>query len=81
MMRAKKEQHGNTKEDAEFWKWLYEYNLEQPEQKKIHVIGLDIESNWEGEAVAARLLLKEGAQAPYGLHQWWEIYRRFVKGN
>lgn len=71
MMRAKKEQHGNTKEDAEFWKWLYEYNLEQPEQKKIHVIGLDIESNWEGEAVAARLLLKEGAQAPYGLHQWW----------
>lgn len=74
MMKAKKEQHGNTKEDAEFWKWLYEYNQAQPEQQKIHVIGLDIESIWEGEAVAARLLLKKDAQAPHGLHQWWSDF-------
>ncbi len=32
-----------TKEEYEFWQWLYEYNQQQSEQDKLHIIGLDVE--------------------------------------
>lgn len=32
-----------TKEEYEFWQWLYEYNQQQSQQDKLHIIGLDVE--------------------------------------
>lgn len=32
-----------TQDEYQFWKWLYDYNQQQPENDKLHIIGLDIE--------------------------------------
>ena len=32
-----------TQDEYQLWKWLYDYNQQQPENDKIHIIGLDIE--------------------------------------
>lgn len=32
-----------TQDEYQLWKWLYDYNQQQPENDKLHIIGLDIE--------------------------------------
>lgn len=32
-----------TQDEYQLWKWLYDYNQQQPENCKLHIIGLDIE--------------------------------------
>lgn len=32
-----------TKEEEEFWRWLYEYNQSLPENDKLHIIGVDLD--------------------------------------
>lgn len=32
-----------TQDEYQLWKWLYDYNQQQPENDKLHIIGLDVE--------------------------------------
>lgn len=32
-----------TQDEYQLWEWLYDYNQQQPENDKLHIIGLDIE--------------------------------------
>lgn len=32
-----------TQDEYQLWKWLYDYNQQQSEQDKLHIIGLDVE--------------------------------------
>ena len=32
-----------TQDEYQLWQWLYDYNQQQPENDKLHIIGLDIE--------------------------------------
>lgn len=46
-----------TQDEYQFWKWLYDYNQQQPENDKLHIIGLDIEFQKKTSARGLSLLL------------------------
>ena len=48
-----------SQEEYEFWQWLYEYNQQQPQKHKLHVLGLDIEFQPNSSARGLSLLLDE----------------------
>lgn len=46
-----------TQDEYQLWKWLYDYNQQQPENDKLHIIGLDIEFQKKTSARGLSLLL------------------------
>lgn len=46
-----------TQDEYQLWKWLYDYNQQQPESDKLHIIGLDIEFQKKTSARGLSLLL------------------------
>lgn len=48
-----------SQEEYKFWQWLYEYNQQQPQKRKLHVLGLDIEFQANSSARGLSLLLDE----------------------
>lgn len=46
-----------TQDEYQFWKWLYDYNQQQPENDKLHIIGLDIEFQKKTSVRGLSLLL------------------------
>ena len=48
-----------TQDEYQFWKWLYDYNQQQPENDKLHIIGLDIEFQKKTSARGLSLLLDD----------------------
>lgn len=48
--------HTDAELERDLWQWLYEYNSQQPEDKKIHAIGIDIEFSTKAIMKAISLL-------------------------
>lgn len=46
-----------TQDEYQLWKWLYDYNQQQPENDKLHIIGLDIEFQKKTSARGLSLLM------------------------
>lgn len=46
-----------TQDEYQLWKWLYDYNQQQPENDKLHIIGLDIEFQKKTSVRGLSLLL------------------------
>ena len=46
-----------TQDEYQLWKWLYDYNQQQPENCKLHIIGLDIEFQKKTSARGLSLLM------------------------
>lgn len=48
-----------TQEEYEFCHWLYDYNQQQPENHKLHIIGLDVEHQQATSARGLSLLMDD----------------------
>ena len=52
-----------TQDEYQFWKWLYDYNQQQPVDDKLHIIGLDMEFQ-ENSSIRGLSLLMDNSVTP-----------------
>ena len=58
-LECKKGLHTDAEPERDLWQWLYEYNSQQPEDKKIHAIGIDAEFNINAMIKGISLLVEQ----------------------
>lgn len=58
-LECKKGLHTDAELERDLWQWLYEYNIQQPEDKKIHAIGIDAEFNINAMIKGISLLVEQ----------------------
>ena len=58
-LECKKGLHTDAELERDLWQWLYEYNSQQPEDKKIHAIGIDAEFNINAMIKGISLLVEQ----------------------
>ncbi len=77
-LECKKGLHTDAELERDLWQWLYEYNSQQPEDKKIHAIGIDIEFSTKAIMKAISLLEQKPIELP---EEWKPLYEKAVAGD
>lgn len=77
-LECKKGLHTDAEPERDLWQWLYEYNSQQPEDKKIHAIGIDIEFSTKAIMKAISLLEQKPIELP---EEWKPLYEKAVAGD
>lgn len=75
-LECKKGLHTDAEPERDLWQWLYEYNSQQPEDKKIHAIGIDIEFNPIAALKGLTLLILNPEQVE---DEWKNLYQKAIK--
>lgn len=78
VLECKKGLHTDAEPERDLWQWLYEYNSQQPEDKKIHAIGIDIEFSTKAIMKAISLLEQKPIELP---EEWKPLYEKAVAGD
>lgn len=74
-LECKKGLHTDAELERDLWQWLYEYNSQQPEDKKIHAIGIDIEFNTVATLKGLTLLIQNPEQVE---DEWKTLYQKAI---
>ena len=74
-LECKKGLHTDAEPERDLWQWLYEYNSQQPEDKKIHAIGIDIEFNTVATLKGLTLLIQNPEQVE---DEWKTLYQKAI---
>lgn len=75
-LECKKGLHTDAEAERDLWQWLYEYNSQQPEDKKIHAIGIDVEFNPIAALKGLTLLIQNPEQVE---DEWKILYQKAIK--
>ena len=74
-LECKKGLHTDAELERDLWQWLYEYNSQQPEDRKIHAIGIDIEFNTVATLKGLTLLIQNPEQVE---DEWKTLYQKAI---
>lgn len=74
-LECKKGLHTDAEPERDLWQWLYEYNSQQPEDRKIHAIGIDIEFNTVATLKGLTLLIQNPEQVE---DEWKTLYQKAI---
>ena len=74
-LECKKGLHNYAELERDLWQWLYEYSSQQPEDKKIHAIGIDIEFNTVATLKGLTLLIQNPEQVE---NEWKTLYQKAI---
>ena len=77
-LECKKGLHTDAEPERDLWQWLYEYNSQQPEDKKIHAIGIDAEINRLAMLKGISLLIEQPDKAP---EEWKILFEKAMEDD
>lgn len=77
-LECKKGLHTDAELERDLWQWLYEYNSQQPEDKKIHAIGIDAEFNRLAMLKGISLLIEHPDKAP---EEWKILFEKAMEDD
>ena len=77
-LECKKGLHTDAEAERDLWQWLYEYNSQQPEDKKIHAIGIDAEFNRLAMLKGISLLIEHPDKAP---EEWKILFEKAMEDD
>lgn len=78
VLECKKGLHTDAEPERDLWQWLYEYNSQQPEDKKIHAIGIDAEFNRLAMLKGISLLIEHPDKAP---EEWKILFEKAMEDD
>ena len=77
-LECKKGLHTDAEAERDLWQWLYEYNSQQPEEDKIHAIGIDAEFNRLAMIKGISLLIEQPDKAP---EEWKNLFEKATEDD